>query len=152
MKLMRNENVCPNCGQERLLSPSVVTISVSSPSSPEILCARCAAEQHAATLQSVEEADRLIADVTEKLETLEGMIAMSPQIPTVPSGLESLAMTPMNIYRMLQDHVTAFKVRRLELMTSMESDERLQIELKKAIDAEDYKLAAEIKRKLDASA
>ncbi len=145
---MGEKQVCSQCGRDAAGCTITALVSGAQPSSAYFLCGRCAAEQHASTLQTIEEADRFIAEVTEQLATLEKIIVKHPQMPEVPKGLESLAMTPLTVYGTLQYHLAAFKSRRMKLVTQSGSEERLRYEIQQAIEAENYELAAELQKQL----
>ncbi len=117
-----------------------------------MICGRCAADDHAAGLVSIEEADHFIEETTMNLEKLEELIKLCPETTPVPEELEPFAMTPLKVYRALQAYLAAFKSRRMELMTEMGSEQRLQYEIRKAVDAENYELAAELKKQLPGDA
>ena len=95
---------------------------------------------------SLAEADHFIQETTENLEELEELITICPQMPRLPEGLESIAVTPLTVYRTLQAHLAAFKSRRMEMIAEMETEQRLQHQLQKAVEAEDYELAAELNK------
>ncbi len=146
---MGKNDVCSQCGQVATGYASAAFVSPSQPGTPFILCGRCAADQHASTLHSIEEADQFIADAIEQIAVLEKIISKSPKMPEVPEGLGALAMTPLTVYRTLQAHLAAFKSRRLTLITEAGSEERLQYEIRQAIEAEDYELAGKLQKQLD---
>lgn len=110
------------------------------------ICGRCAADDHAKSLTSIEEADDFIEDTMQSIASLEKIIAKLPEMPAVPEGLEG-AMTPLTVYRTMQLHLAAFKSRRMEMLTEADSEVRLAYEIKKAIEAEDYELAQQLKRR-----
>ncbi len=145
---MGKNQVCSQCGREAAGGTLIALVSTAQPSSTHFLCGRCAAEQHASTLHTVEEADRFIAEVTEQLATLEKMISKFPQMPEIPQGLGALALTPLTVYSTLQFHLAAFKSRRMKLITEIGSEERLRYEIRLAIEAENYELAAELQKQL----
>jgi hypothetical protein len=90
--------------------------------------------------------DHFIQETTENLEELEKLITICPQMPRLPEGLESIAVTALTVYRTLQAHLAAFKSRRMEMIAEMESEQRLQHQIQKAVEAEDYELAAELNK------
>ncbi|TVS12593.1 MAG: hypothetical protein EA424_22435 [Planctomycetaceae bacterium] len=123
---------------------STLFVSVFAPSEAFTICGRCAAEDHAKSLVSLAEADHIIEETTENLEELDELIKKCPQMPPLPEGLESIAVTPLSVYRTLQAYLAAFKSRRMEIIAEMESEQRLQYQIQKAVEAEDYELAAEL--------
>ena len=117
---------CSKCGQSLKGYASTLFVSVFAPSEAFTICGRCAAEDHAKSLVSLAEADHFIEETTEHLEELEELITKCPQMPPLPEGLESIAMTPLSVYRTLQAYLAAFKSRRMEIIAEMESEQRLQ--------------------------
>lgn len=70
-----------------------------------------------------------------------------PQLPEVPKELEGVAMTSLTTYRTLQSHyLAAFKARRLEMIAATGSDQRIEYEIRQAVEAEEYERAAELKK------
>lgn len=136
---------CSRCGQplDGVVAMNVVN---SSGEKAKKVCARCLADEHANSLTSIEEVDRFIEEVTGSIESLERIIAMCPETLAIPKGMEG-AMTPISMYRTFQIHLAAYKSRRMELMTEMDSKTRIDYELSKAILAEEYERAAELKRR-----
>jgi protein-arginine kinase activator protein McsA len=112
----------------------------------ELLCPRCAAEEHANSFESLEEADQFIEEVNGILKSLENIMAKRPEMPAVPEGMEAGAMTPLSVYRTMQIHLAAFNSRRMEMLTQAGSDARIEYEINKAVNAEDYERAAELKK------
>ena len=45
--------------------------------------------------------------------------------------------------------IAEYEIRKMELITGLESEERLDYELKKSIEEEDYEKAAEIRDKME---
>jgi hypothetical protein len=97
----------------------------------------------------MEEIDSLIEEVSEQLAILEKIIGKVPKMPAVPGGLAAFAMTPLSVYGTLQDHLAAYKTRRMKLMTEIDSQARLKYELDKAIESENFERAAELNDKLN---
>jgi hypothetical protein len=97
----------------------------------------------------VDDADEFIAETEEQIKIMERIISQFPQMPQGFEGIESVGMTPMSVYRTLQNCLAAYRSRRLELFQAMDREQRLRFELDKAIKAEEYERAAEIKLQLD---
>ena len=141
---MEESRRCSKCGQSFKGYASTLFVSAFAPSEAFVICGRCAAEDHAKSLVSLAEADHFIEETTENLEKLEELITKFPQTPPLPVGLESIAMTPLKVYRTLQAHLAAYKSRRMEMIAEMESEQRLQYQIQKAVETENYELAAEL--------
>lgn len=143
-------NCCEKCGQPMDKYASVLLVtSINEKAKPK--CPHCAAQEHALTFTSIQEADEFISDTMEMLDKLERIIAKIPEMPEVPKELQPSAMTPLSVYRTLQVHLAAFKCRRLEMITEAGSQERLEYEIQKAVGAEEYERAAELKKQQDES-
>lgn len=80
---------------------------------------------------------------------LEEMIKEFPEMPEVPEGLEGIAHTPLSNYKDINIALTELKSRKLELLTQKGSQAMLEYELKKALEAEDYKKSAAIRDQLE---
>ncbi len=139
--------VCLTCGQA--LSGLASLMMVSPTAGASLLCARCAAEEHARSFVSLEEADCYIEEATGMVESLERIIAKCSEMPKIPAGLEAGAMTPLSVYRTMQIHLAAYKSRRMEMLAEAGSRARAEYEIKKAIDAKDFELAAELKKRYE---
>jgi hypothetical protein len=97
----------------------------------------------------VDDADEFIAETEEQIKVMERIVSHFPQMPPAFAGIESVGMTPMSVYRTLQNCLAAYQSRRLELIQAMDSEQRLRFELDQAIKSQDYERAAEIKLQLD---
>lgn len=136
--------VCLKCGQKL---NGFASILMSAPDTQaQLACPRCAAEEHANSFESIEEADQFIEEINGILKSLENIMAKRPEMPDVPEGMEAGAMTPLSVYRTMQIHLAAFNSRRMEILTAAGSDARIEYEINKAIKAEDYERAAELKK------
>ncbi|MFN7876177.1 MAG: UvrB/UvrC motif-containing protein [Pirellula sp.] len=135
--------VCLKCGQKL---DGFASIMISTPGArAEPSCPRCAAEEHANSFESIEEADQFIEEINGILTSLANIIAKNPEMPEVPEGMEAGAMTPLSVYRTMQIHLAAFNSRRMEMLIEAGSDARIEYEINKAIKEEDYERAAELR-------
>ena len=69
-------------------------------------------------------------------------------MPQVPEALANFVCTPLTEFKNLQYIIAEHEIRKMELITGLESKERLDYELKKSIEQEDYEKAAEIRNKM----
>lgn len=137
--------VCLKCGQKL---NGFASIMISTPGvQAELSCPRCAAEEHANSFESIEEADQFIEEINGILKSLENIMAKRPEMPDVPEGMEAGAMTPLSVFKTMQIHLAAFNSRRMEMLIEAGSDARIEYEINKAIKEEDYERAAELKKK-----
>ncbi len=146
---MDRKPVCSRCGRDPAPYGAVTLASADGAPPAEIICGRCAAERQAASIRSVDDADELIAETEEQIKIMERIVSQFPQMPPTFASIESVGMTPMSVYRTLQNCLAAYKSRRLELFQTMDREQRLRFELDNAIKAEEYERAAEIKLQLD---
>lgn len=136
---------CSQCGQE---GHTLTTFVNASSMKASFICARCQAEASAKHITDWQELDRIIGEFEGLAASIEQMIKLHPEMPEVPEALASLAFTPLSMYQDLQTSLAVYKIRRMELMTLADSDERLEYELKKAIEEENYERSAEIRDQL----
>ena len=136
--------VCLKCGQN--FNGFAAIMMSTSGTHAQMVCPRCAAEEHANSFESLEEADHFIEEVKGILKSLEKIMAERPEMPQVPEGMEAGAMTPLSVYKTMQLHLAAFLSRRMEMLTEAGSDARIAYEINKAIKAEDYERAAALKK------
>lgn len=139
------KSACSRCGQptEGMLVLNYVVLPTEETGK---ICDRCAAEDQAASTESLEETDNRIEEAKDLIARLERLISKNPIMPTVPNGLKG-AMTPLSIYRFMQSHLAELNSRKMELLTEADSKARTDYEIKKAVEAEDYELASELKRR-----
>ncbi len=93
--------------------------------------------------------DKEIAQYEDLAQKYEEMIKEMPEMPELPAGLAQYAMTPMSSYKSIQAVLADLRAQRMAAMTDMDSETRLEYELKKSLDAEDYTKSAEIRDKLN---
>jgi hypothetical protein len=96
------------------------------------------------------ELDASIAEYEAVALKAESFIKDFPEMPDLPPALAQIAFTPMSHYKALQAVLAELKSQRMEVLTNMESQSRLQYELKKSLAAEDYKQSALIRDKIAA--
>ncbi len=109
-------------------------------------CATCLAKEYTNSITAVEQADRLNKELDDLIARVDRLIALNPETPALPSGLEGLAATPLNSFRTLLVHRAEVQARRQEILTQEGSEARSAYELKQAVAKEDFERAAELKR------
>jgi protein-arginine kinase activator protein McsA len=138
-----NNKKCTKCGRTDLTLTMFANISTGEKGA---LCPICMRKD---STRSLKELDNELKEY-EKLEKMYAeLIQSSPEMPDVPDALSAYAMTPLSAYRGIQATIAHLKTQRMELMTKTGSKERLEYELKKSLEQEDFEKAAEIKNQLD---
>ena len=138
-----NKKKCSNCGRTDLTLTMFANISTGEKGA---LCPICMRKDGK---RSLEDLDNELKEY-EKLEKMYAeLIQSSPEMPDVPNALSAYAMTPLSAYRGIQATIAHLKTQRMELMTQSGSKERLEYDLKKAIESEDFTKAAEVKKQLE---
>ena len=111
----------------------------------DFICPKCQALDATDDLKSPDEMDKAIAELEAISKNLESIISRMPEMPDVPKGLESFAFTPLSMYKSVQESLAALRTRRVELMTRQGSTERLNYELRQAVERGDFEEAAKIR-------
>ena len=142
---------CTTCGRSDL---TLVTCIDASTMKMKRVCPVCIQKGHPGEQQrkpTLKELDERIAEYEAIALKAEAFIKDCPEMPELPPALAHLAkiaFTPMSHYKALQAVLAELKSQRMETLTNMDSDIRLQYELKKALAAEDYKQSAIIRDKI----
>jgi hypothetical protein len=97
----------------------------------------------------VKKLDEEIAEYEKLAKKYEEMIKDRPEMPKLPAALAQYAMTPMSNYKSIQAILGDLRAQRMAAMTDMNSEVRLEYELKKSLAAEDYEQSAVIRDKLN---
>ncbi len=138
-----NKKKCSKCGRTDLTLTMFANISTGEKGA---LCPICMRKDNK---RSIEDLDTELKEY-EKLEKMYAeLIESSPEMPDVPDALSAFAMTPLSAYRGIQATIAHLKTQRMEMMTQTGSKERLEYELKKAVESEDFVKAAEVKKQLE---
>lgn len=139
----KNQAKCTKCGRSGLTLTMFANLATGEKGA---LCTICLRSDKS---RSIDEIDRELAEY-EKLEIMyTDLIKGMPEMPDIPAGLESYAMTPLSAYKSIQAMIAHLKTERMELITQAGSKERLEYELKKSLENEDFEKAAEIKGRLE---
>jgi protein-arginine kinase activator protein McsA len=139
---------CTTCGEKA--EGMIIMLSMST-MKPSYICSKCQARESNSRQNSVEELDQRIKEFEELSLKYEKLIEQMPEMPSIPKGLESFAMTPLTQYKGIQYQLAEAKARRLELLTEKDSATRLEYELKKSLEEEDYERSALIRDALKAN-
>ena len=138
-----NKKKCSKCGRNDLTLTMFANISTGEKGA---LCPICMRKD---TKRTLDDLDKELKEY-EKLEKMYAeLIQSSPEMPDVPEELSAFAMTPLTAYRGIQATIAHLKTQKMELITQTGSKERLEYELKKSLEEEDFEKAAEIKVQLD---
>ena len=136
---------CIRCGKEE---KGMVTFVNADTMEADRICLSCQAKEMTTSISEIRKIDEMIAQYEELNSSYEGLIKKMPKME-VPEGLESIAMTPLSIYKGIQATLSGLRVRKMELLAEKGSRERLEHELKEALEKEDYERSAQIKQLLD---
>jgi protein-arginine kinase activator protein McsA len=138
---------CTTCGEKA--EGMIIKLDMST-MTPSYICGKCMAKESNSQQNSLEDIDRQINEYEKLSLKYEELIQKMPLMPEIPKGLESFAMTPLTQYKSLQYHLAEAKARRLQLLTEKDSDARLEYELKKSLEEEDYEKSAQIRDAINA--
>ncbi len=143
-------NQCSNCGRTDLS----LTITFNASTMKRLqMCTVCLHNVGPGGVskrkESLKELDESIATYEDLSQKYESLIKEMPEMPELPDVLEKYAMTPMSAYKSIQAMLAELKSKRMKLMTEMDSEVRLNYELKKSLAQEDYEKSAEIRDKLN---
>ncbi len=137
---------CTSCGRNDLNLNIIVNASLGK---AEYLCAVCLSKNHnKSQIRKIEEIDRDI-EKTEKMVTDMEEIISAYDMPSVPEGLEKFAMTPLSLYKSFQSILANLKFERMEILSNMETEEKLNIQLKHAIENQDFEKATTFRDQLN---
>ena len=143
-------NQCTICGRTDL--PLTITIDAST-MTKRTICSVCMYNGGPSGRNkkkiNLKELDKDIANYEELAKKYEEMIKEMPEMPELPSGIAQFAMTPLSNYKSIQAILGDLRAQRMAAMTDMNSEIRLEYELKKSLAAEDYKQSAVIRDKLN---
>jgi protein-arginine kinase activator protein McsA len=138
---------CTRCGQA---AEGMLTMVNTNNRAASTVCGKCRAQEAALAFTKLKELDKEIAKYEELAGMYEGLVTRNPKMPEVPESIQAFAVTPLTLYGEIQDFLAAYKSRRMEIMTQEGSETRLQYELKKSIEKEDYERSAVIRDTLEA--
>jgi hypothetical protein len=146
-----DDNQCTVCGRTDL--PLTITINASTMTKKTIcsVCMRNGGPSGQAKKKKVnlKQLDKEIAEYEKLAKKFEEMIKDRPEMPELPAALAQYAMTPMSNYKSIQAILADLRAQRMAAMTDMNSEVRLEYELKKSLAAEDYEQSAVIRDKLN---
>lgn len=150
IKPLDNTPNCSRCGRSDLpltIAIDAVNLKV------EKVCPVCmkagSAENKHPKAKTVAELDKEIAEYEDQAKKYEALIKEQPKQDNLPDNLARYAVTPMSSYRSIQAVLADLKAQRMQAMTTLESETRLEYELKKALEVEDYKRSAELRDQLN---
>ena len=112
------------------------------------LCINCMSSRTANYVDDLGELDELISQHEEMITGLESIIKERGKMEISPE-IEEFGFTPMSTYKMAQLTLASLKAKRLELLSNDKNEGRLQYELDKKIDEENYEEARAIQKELD---
>jgi protein-arginine kinase activator protein McsA len=146
-----DDNQCTVCGRTDL--PLTITIEART-MTKKTICSVCMhnggpSGQAKKKKVNVKKLDEEIAEYEKLAKKYEEMIKDRPEMPKLPAALAQYAMTPMSNYKSIQAILGDLRAQRMAAMTDMNSEVRLEYELKKSLASEDYEQSAVIRDKLN---
>jgi protein-arginine kinase activator protein McsA len=146
-----DDNQCTVCGRTDL--PLTITIEART-MTKKTICSVCLhnggpSGQQKKKKIDVKKLDKEIANYEALAKKFEEMIKEMPEMPELSEGLAQFAMTPLSSYKSIQAILGDLRAQRMTAMTDMNSETRLEYELKKSLAAEDYEQSAIIRDKLN---
>lgn len=141
---------CTRCGRSDL--PLTITFNASTMETQKI-CSVCLSKGGASgkakpKKASVKELDEEIEGLEKLAKAYEELIKAQPEPDDLPPEIAKYAMTPMSNYKSIQALLAEARSERMKAMTSMKDETRLNYELKKALEAENYEESAKLRDKL----
>ena len=145
-----DDNQCSSCGRTDL--PLTITINAST-MKKLTLCSVClhngGPSGKSKKKVNLKDLDKELAMYEDLAKKYEEMIKEMPEMPDLPEGLAQYAMTPLSAYKGIQAVLGDVRAQRMTAMTDMNSETRLEYELKKSLSVEDYAQSAVIRDKLN---
>lgn len=138
---------CKICGRTGQLHILGIDLSGGDPKND--VCQACKLKQSLQEFKSLEELDQFESDYIDLEKQLKGTIQAMPEPLEVPKGFEGLALTPMSIYKHVQEVLAEIKIRKMEMLTEEDSELRLSYLRKKAVEEEAFEQASELQKQLD---
>ena len=112
----------------------------------DFVCSDCQARSEITKMTELEELDYLLGEYEAVAAKYESLIR---EMPEMPEATDAFSHTPLTTYKSVQSAIALIKSHRMELIAKSESKDRLEYELKKSIEVEDFERAAEIRKKLE---
>ena len=135
---------CKICGET---DNAGVTFLNATSGQADYVCLLCQVKEQAKGME-LEELNEQIESYEDLSVKYEELVKRVPPMDETPGFLQ--AMTPLSMYKSIQNSLAAFKSRRMEILANMDNETRLKYQLKQALESEDYKKASEIRKKLEA--
>ncbi len=102
-------------------------------------------------LTRLEDADRMIEELTELKKSYEDLIASAgDSVAEIPPAIAAIALTPHKALKAVEAFLRNAGQDRANILDAMSESERLRLTLAEAIKREDYEEATRLKRRLEA--
>ena len=137
---------CTSCGRDDLNLNIMVNAQLGE---THYLCAVCLSKNHnSAKGRKLEDIEKEIVKTEKMIADMEEIIS-TYDMPSMPEGLEKFAVTPLSLYKSFQAVLASLKSERMEILSSMETAEKLNLQLEKAIENQDFEKSAIIRDQLN---
>jgi len=113
-----------------------------------LTCMICQMRESLPAREDLSTFDKKIEELEAMSLQFEGLIRLMPEMPKLPDGIEQFAFTPLSAYKTIQHMLAEMKCLRMEALITDDSKVRLDYELKKSLETEDYEQSAEIRDRL----
>jgi hypothetical protein len=143
------KNTPARCGECGGSTGPFTTFVNASTASTHFVCSRCSAESSASEITDLAELDEQLLEMEENLVKMEPLLKNAPKHDDLPEGLAQFAQTPLSMYNSMQMYVAALKTRRVEILSSSRSTEKIQYELDQMLSEENYEAAILLKKELE---
>ncbi len=136
---------CTSCGRDDLNLNIVVHADLGE---TQYLCAVCISKnQNKAKVRKLVDIENEITKTEKLIADVEGIISIV-ELPSMPEEIERYAVTPLSLYKSLQAVLANLKSERMVVLSSMETVEKLNAQLERAVKNEDFEQSAILRDKL----
>ncbi len=97
-------------------------------------------------LAEIQEIEQLIQSQEELADRIQELLTENPSLDQLPEELK--AFHPKSLYAMTVRSIAILKIKRIDLLLSANTIDKLNVLLKNAIESEDFEKAAEIRDKI----
>lgn len=137
---------CSQCKKE---SNTIITFIDKKSRKAKYLCDSCLLAA-SPIINNIDELDKEIKEVEANMKKLATMIdgCKEPDLSGIDKDLSSFLFTPSKVFQIYLRHYNNLVDNKQKVLSSMKKKERLLYDLKKAIEAENYERAAELRDEL----
>lgn len=112
----------------------------------DYICTNCQVSMQIGKKSELTELDDMISQYEALAKRYESLISTSSDLP---EANDVFSYTPLTMYKSIQSALALIKTYRIELIARSETKARLEYELKKSVEEEDFERSSEIRKRLD---